>query len=152
MCCAMRRRPVHSSSAASSPRSRSRRARRLNHDRYRSFYQNAAKQCALAFDGPAYRGLDASSLDAHELDFAQAHLRILSGLYGVLRPLDVVKPYRLEMGCKLENPKGKDLYAFWGDDITRAVVEDLAALPPEQRFVVNCASQARRERVFFLRF
>lgn len=113
----------------------------LNYDRFQSFDDNASKQCAHAFDGPAYRGLDAPSMSADDLDFAQTHLRILCGLYGVLRPLDRIKPYRLEMGCKLENPKGKDLYAFWGESITHAIAADLATQPPEQRFVVNCASQ-----------
>lgn len=80
-----------------------------------------AKQAVLAFNGDVYDGLDAASLSADDLHFAQARLRILSGLYGVLRPLDLMQPYRLEMGSRLVNERGRDLYAFWGDRITAAV-------------------------------
>ena len=77
-----------------------------------------ARQAVLAFNGDVYEGLEARSLSADDLQFAQTHLRILSGLYGALRPLDLILPYRLEMGTKLANPRGKDLYAFWGERIT----------------------------------
>lgn len=83
-----------------------------------SFNFDNARQALLAFKGDVYTGLDASSLSEDELDYAQRHLRMLSGLYGVLRPLDLMQPYRLEMGTKLANPKGANLYQFWGDSIT----------------------------------
>ena len=78
-----------------------------------------AKQALLAFKGDVYTGLDAQSFSENDFDFAQQHLRMLSGLYGLLRPLDLMMPYRLEMGTKLANARGKDLYAFWGDSITQ---------------------------------
>jgi uncharacterized protein len=76
-----------------------------------------AKQAALTFAGDVYRGLDANSLAPADLEFAQNHLRILSGLYGLLRPLDAIQPYRLEMGSRLKNPRGSNLHAFWGPAI-----------------------------------
>ena len=94
----------------------------LNVARYaswsRPFDRNNAKQSVLAFNGDVYEGLAASTLSEADLARAQDHLRILSGLYGVLRPLDLMQPYRLEMGTRLATPRGKDLYAFWGDRIT----------------------------------
>lgn len=98
-----------------------------------------AKQAVLAFDGDVYDGLAAGSLSAADLDWAQQHLRILSGLYGVLRPLDLLRPYRLEMGTKLANPAGKDLYAYWGDTVTAALREQLDADP--QPVLINLASE-----------
>ena len=86
-----------------------------------------ARQAVLAFRGDAYLGLDAASLDSADLAFAQDHLRILSGLYGCLRPLDLIQPYRLEMKTRLANDRGKDLYAFWGDRLTAALNQALAA-------------------------
>ncbi|MCK3657038.1 hypothetical protein A4G19_15355 [Pasteurellaceae bacterium Macca] len=77
-----------------------------------------AKAALFAFKGDVYTGLDAESLTPEQVAYAQVHLRILSGLYGLLRPLDFMQPYRLEMGTKLANPQGKDLYAFWGNTIT----------------------------------
>ena len=91
------------------------------------FTRENAKQAVLAFNGDVYTGLDAASLSEDDLDFAQQHLRILSGLYGVLRPLDLMQAYRLEMGTKLANPKGKDLYAFWGKQISQWLNQALAA-------------------------
>jgi cytoplasmic iron level regulating protein YaaA (DUF328/UPF0246 family) len=85
------------------------------------FNADNAKQAVLAFKGDVYTGLDAESLDDEGFEFAQKHLRILSGLYGVLKPLDYMQPYRLEMGTKLTNPKGKDLYAFWGEQIRNSL-------------------------------
>ncbi|CDG16480.1 peroxide stress protein YaaA [Xenorhabdus doucetiae] len=82
------------------------------------FTPENARQAILAFKGDVYTGMQAETFSAGDFDFAQTHLRILSGLYGVLRPLDLMQPYRLEMGIKLENPRGKDLYQFWGDRIT----------------------------------
>ncbi|NHB60190.1 peroxide stress protein YaaA [Photorhabdus sp. RW14-46] len=84
-----------------------------------------ARQAILAFKGDVYTGMQAESFSDKDFDFAQDHLRILSGLYGVLRPLDLMQPYRLEMGIKLENKRGKDLYAFWGDLITEKLNEAL---------------------------
>ncbi|WP_417616504.1 peroxide stress protein YaaA [Oceanisphaera sp.] len=82
------------------------------------FTPDNAKQALLAFKGDVYTGLDAESLSPADFAFAQQHFRMLSGLYGLLRPLDLMQPYRLEMGTKLDNERGKDLYAFWGDIIT----------------------------------
>ncbi len=84
-----------------------------------------AKQALLAFKGDVYTGLDAETLDVAGLEFAQQHLRILSGLYGVLRPLDLMQPYRLEMGTKFANAKGKDLYQFWGSQLRDSIESEL---------------------------
>lgn len=83
-----------------------------------AFDTQNAKQALLAFKGDVYTGLDAQSFEEADFDFAQQHLRMLSGLYGLLRPLDLMMPYRLEMGTKLANARGKDLYAFWGEHIS----------------------------------
>ncbi len=83
--------------------------------------ENNSRAALFAFKGDVYTGLDADSLSEDDVLFAQSHLRMLSGLYGLLKPLDLMQPYRLEMGTKLANPKGKDLYAFWGNVITQAV-------------------------------
>jgi len=103
----------------------------LNVARYaqwsRPFSPDNAKQAVLAFNGDVYEGLDAASLSADELTWAQDHLRILSGLYGVLRPLDLMQAYRLEMGTRLESARGKNLYAFWGERITDELNRQLAA-------------------------
>ncbi|MFI8742909.1 peroxide stress protein YaaA [Stutzerimonas zhaodongensis] len=103
----------------------------LNVARYGSwdaaFTPGNAKQALLAFKGDVYTGLNANDFSEEDLDFAQRHLRMLSGLYGVLRPLDLMQPYRLEMGTKLANPRGKDLYAFWGERISEWLNEALAA-------------------------
>ncbi|MEY4764881.1 MAG: hypothetical protein RI907_1554 [Pseudomonadota bacterium] len=103
------------------------------------FTAKNSKQAVLAFNGDVYEGLDAPSLPEPDLMWAQDHLRILSGLYGLLKPLDWMQPYRLEMGTKLANARGKDLYAWWGTQITEAVNAVLAkeAAP----LVVNLASQ-----------
>ncbi|RYZ12724.1 MAG: peroxide stress protein YaaA [Comamonadaceae bacterium] len=98
-----------------------------------------AKPAVLAFDGDVYGGLDARSFTASQLAWAQDHLAILSGLYGVLRPLDALQPYRLEMGTALPNRHGKDLYAFWGTRIAEYLNERLAA--DRTPVVVNLASQ-----------
>ncbi len=102
----------------------------LNVERFhqwnRPFTTENAKAALLAFKGDVYVGLDAPSLSKGDLDFAQDHLRILSGLYGVLRPLDLMQPYRLEMGIKLDNPEGSNLYHFWGEQITEKLNESLA--------------------------
>ena len=90
----------------------------LNFQRYAEwsprFGTHNAKQAVLAFNGDVYEGLNAKTLSPADLDYAQNHVRVLSGLYGLLRPLDLLQPYRLEMGTRFANPRGKDLYAFWG--------------------------------------
>lgn len=102
----------------------------LNAERFNDwqlpFTPENARQAILAFKGDVYTGLQAESFSEKEFDFAQQHLRILSGLYGVLRPLDLMRPYRLEMGIKLNNPAGKDLYAFWGETLTDVLNAALA--------------------------
>ncbi|MBD9485100.1 peroxide stress protein YaaA [Pseudomonas sp. PDM14] len=102
----------------------------LNVARYgswqRPFNPSNAKQALLAFKGDVYTGLNAEDFADADFDFAQAHLRMLSGLYGVLRPLDLMQPYRLEMGTKLANAAGKDLYAFWGERISGWLNQALA--------------------------
>lgn len=87
--------------------------------------QPDAKQAILAFNGDVYEGLNALNLSTKELLYLQDHVRVLSGLYGVLRPLDLMRPYRLEMGTKLTNPAGNDLYAWWRDGNTATILEDL---------------------------
>lgn len=113
----------------------------LNLSRFQSwatpFNADNAKQAILAFNGDVYTGLDASTLDAAGFDFAQKHLRILSGLYGVLKPLDYIQPYRLEMGTKFSNAKGRNLYDFWGD----ALNDSLTAEPAlADKVLINLAS------------
>jgi cytoplasmic iron level regulating protein YaaA (DUF328/UPF0246 family) len=115
----------------------------LNVGRYAAWQPQAtpanSKPAVLAFDGDVYGGLDAKTLTTADLTWAQQHLVLLSGLYGVLRPLDRLQPYRLEMGTALATPHGKDLYAYWGD----AVAEHLNALQADvaRPVVVNLASQ-----------
>jgi cytoplasmic iron level regulating protein YaaA (DUF328/UPF0246 family) len=98
-----------------------------------------SKQAMLAFNGDVYEGLDAGSLNTKQLDYAQARIRILSGLYGLLRPLDLMQPYRLEMGTRLANPAGKDLYAFWGETITKALNQTIAE--HKATALINLASE-----------
>ena len=112
----------------------------LNVERFDAFESARTKPCALLFDGPAYKALDASTLSPEDVAFANDHLRFLSGLYGLLRPTDAVAPHRLEMGTKLATGRGENLYHFWGDAIADAIAADVALLPKPQRFVVNCAS------------
>ncbi len=110
----------------------------LNHERFQTFSTpfnpTNAKQALLAFKGDVYSGIDAPSLSIADLEFAQNTLRMLSGLYGVIRPLDLIQPYRLEMGTRLENTKGKNLYEFWGDEISTILNED------EADTIINLAS------------
>jgi len=98
-----------------------------------------SKQAVLAFNGDVYEGLSAATLSPAQLDWAQDHLRILSGLYGILRPLDWMQPYRLEMGTRLPSPRGKDLYAWWGDRLAEHLNGELAA--SGDNVIVNLASQ-----------
>ena len=114
----------------------------LNHQRFLNwgtpFDLDNAKQSILAFKGDVYTGLEAETMDAKQLNFAQKHLRILSGLYGLLRPLDLMQPYRLEMGLKFANSGGKNLYAFWGDSLTQSLNAQLGR--SGSRVLVNLAS------------
>ena len=113
----------------------------LNADRFRNwhtpFTPDNARQAILAFKGDVYTGLDAESFSQDDFIFAQKHLRMLSGLYGLLKPLDLMQPYRLEMGTKFENQRGKDLYAFWGDKLTSALN---ILLEKDDQVLVNLAS------------
>lgn len=117
----------------------------LNHDRYRSFKlsktassakptEDEFKQCILAYNGAAYDGLDATSMSKEDLIYCNDHLRILSGLYGLVKPLDLIQPYRLDFGKKLKTEGNNNLYQFWGDQVAKAV-------DAEKAIVVNCASQ-----------
>lgn len=114
----------------------------LNVDRYAAwktpFTEKNAKQAVLAFKGDVYTGLDAESFSSKDFKFAQGHLRILSGLYGLLRPLDLMQAYRLEMGSKLENDRGKNLYEFWGSRITDGLNTQLKKIKSE--YLINLAS------------
>lgn len=111
----------------------------LNVDRFAAFGSGeGGKQAIELFSGDTYTGLEAASLDAEELDYAQRHLRILSGLYGLLRPRDVIQPHRLEMGSRLANARGRNLYDFWGDRIAQALNADAAEVGTD--VLVNCAS------------
>jgi uncharacterized protein len=115
----------------------------LNFSRYADWCQpftpDNAKQAVLAFDGDVYDGLAARELSLDDLDFAQKQVRILSGLYGILKPLDLMQPYRLEMGTKFANEGGKDLYAFWGERLLDAINDELAEMP--RPVAVNLASE-----------
>lgn len=104
----------------------------------KKFTAKNSKQAILAFNGDVYEGLDAASLNAKALDYTQNHVRVLSGLYGVLKPLDLMQPYRLEMGTAFKNTVGKDLYAFWGDKITLALKEELEQ--QKSKTLINLAS------------
>ena len=116
---------------------------RLNRDRFKAFAADpapeAVKPAAFAFNGDTYQGLEARTLDRADLDWAQNHLRILSGLYGLLRPLDAIQPYRLEMGSRLKTRRGASLYDYWGDTVAKALVKQAAAVNTD--ILVNCASQ-----------
>lgn len=111
----------------------------LNQDRFHAFGKTAETHvAAYLFDGDTYAGLEARRMDPDTLRWAQGHLRILSGLYGLLRPLDLIQPYRLEMGSRLANAKGPDLYAFWSIKLAKSL-NTLAAEQGAQA-LVNCAS------------
>lgn len=121
----------------------------LNVGRYAAWQPKAtadnSRPAVLAFNGDVYEGLDASSLSVEDLAWAQDHLVILSGLYGALRPLDRLQPYRLEMGTRLANPRGKDLYAYWGDTVAEYLRSRVSAQhrasTQEEPVIVNLASQ-----------
>ena len=116
---------------------------RLNRDRFKAFADqptaDATKAAAFAFNGDTYQGLEIKTLAEDDLQWAQSHLRILSGLYGLLRPLDAIQPYRLEMGSRLKTRRGKSLYDYWGDQLAK----DLNAQAAEMgtTYLLNCASQ-----------
>lgn len=116
----------------------------LNHQRFQAFdpetpRPRGSKQAALAFDGDTYAGLRAREFSPEEMQFAQEHIAILSGLYGLLRPLDAILPYRLEMGTRLATPRGSSLYDFWGDRIAKKINQRLKRSGGS--IVLNCASQ-----------
>jgi len=115
---------------------------KLNVDRYKAFSEEFttenAKQAALAFKGDVYLGLQAETFNKNDFKFADKHLRILSGLYGLLRPLDLMQPHRLEMGTSLKMGRKKNLYEFWGDRITTLINEDLAE--SKSKVLLNLAS------------
>jgi len=104
----------------------------------RPFNRENAREAIYSFRGDVYQAMDADTLDSSEIQFAQAHLRILSGLYGLLRPLDLIQPYRLEMGTRIANTRGRNLYAFWGSIITEAINRVLAAQGDD--LLINLAS------------
>lgn len=115
---------------------------KLNQDRFKTFAQNPEaikiKAAALAFAGDTYTGLEASSLDAEEMAYAQNHLRILSGLYGLLRPMDQIQPYRLEMGSRLATSRGKTLYQYWGNRLALTLNTEASDMGTD--LLLNCAS------------
>ena len=115
----------------------------LNRERYQSWRfkhdSKSSKQAILAFKGDVYEGLQAWNFKKGDFNYAQKSLRILSGLYGILRPLDLIQPHRLEMGTAYSNPSGKDLYAFWGDRLAKAINRDMKKAKTE--LLVNLASQ-----------
>jgi len=110
----------------------------LNMERFSLFGKQQKKQAALAFAGDTYKGLDAESMTSDDLDWAQKHLRILSGLYGILRPLDAIEPYRLEMGSKLKGAHGSSLYEYWGKKLSENLNKQ--AKENSSQVLVNCAS------------
>lgn len=116
---------------------------RLNRDRFAVFAADpdagTTKPAALAFNGDTYQGLEAKTLSDDDLEWAQTHLGILSGLYGILRPLDAIQPYRLEMGSRLKTRRGVSLYDYWGDTIAKTLNAQAKEIGTE--VLVNCASQ-----------
>lgn len=112
---------------------------KLNADRFAQFDKGQGKKQAIEmFDGDTYTGFDAASLDNDAMEYAQDHLRILSGLYGLLRPRDLIQPHRLEMGTRMKNARGKNLYDFWGDRVAEELNQEARALGTKT--LVNCAS------------
>ena len=110
----------------------------LNKKRFNEFGNQQKKAAAFAFAGDTYKGLSVEKLDNDDLDFAQKHLRILSGLYGLLRPLDQIEPYRLEMGSKLKGEHGSSLYEYWGNKISENLNQHAKTI--STKILVNCAS------------
>lgn len=115
----------------------------LNSERYKSWkglkkVSNNSKPAIFVFKGDVYQGLDIGSFNKEDLEYSQNHLRLLSGLYGLLRPLDIIEPYRLEMGTKLKTNEGKNLYEFWDQRISDSIMNDLKSL--KSNTVINLAS------------
>ena len=114
----------------------------LNWERYQNwkipFNKSASRQAVFSFQGDTYTGLNVESLNAKEISFAQDHTRILSGLYGVLKPLDLMMPYRLEMSTQLKNRIGKNLYEFWSEKLSRSLSNELK--DHKEKIIINCAS------------
>ena len=115
----------------------------LNNNRYKSWKglkkeSDNSKQAIFVFKGDVYQGLDIDSFEKIDLEYSQNHLRLLSGLYGLLKPLDIIEPYRLEMGTKLKTNKGKNLYEFWGQDICNEIEKDLKTI--KSNTIINLAS------------
>ena len=115
----------------------------LNSDRYKSWKgqkkeSNNSKKAIFVFKGDVYQGLDINSFEKKDLEYSQNHLRLLSGLYGLLKPLDIIEPYRLEMGTKLKTDKGKNLYEFWGQEICNEILKDLKSI--KSNTIINLAS------------
>ena len=123
----------------------------LNHHRYQLWQHKHdttnSRQAILAFKGDVYLGLQADKFNTQDFQFAQQHLRILSGLYGLLRPLDQIQPYRLEMGTALATANGKNLYEFWGDKLTRQLSKDIIAA--NAKAVINLASNEYAKAIQF---
>lgn len=111
----------------------------LNFQRYRDFGGMERGPAALVFDGDTYAGLEAATFEADEMRWAADHLRILSGMYGLLRPTDAIEPHRLEMGSRLKNPRGTTLYEFWGARIAEALNQQADAVGADT--LINCASE-----------
>ncbi|MEK9650022.1 MAG: peroxide stress protein YaaA [Gammaproteobacteria bacterium] len=115
----------------------------LNFERYQAWsgltsVSEVSKSAISVFKGDVYQGLRAETMGKKDIEFAQKHLRILSGLYGELKPLDIIEPYRLEMGTKLQNNKGKNLYDFWGNKVLKNIEEELQAMNSD--LLINLAS------------
>jgi len=115
----------------------------LNFDRtfnwHKPFTPSNAKQAVFVFDGEVYRGLNAKTFSTEEMKYTQSHLRLFSGLYGVLRPLDLIQAYRLEVSSRLENPRGKDLYDFWREKVTKSVFKSIKE-SGDPKVILNLAS------------
>lgn len=111
----------------------------LNTERYASWKTATTKQAVFAYDGDVYDGLEARKFTIREIEFAQKHLRIISGLYGLLQPLDLIKPYRIDMGTSFATSKGETLYKYWGDKITDQLKKNLKE--SGSNFIINLASQ-----------
>lgn len=107
----------------------------LNYQRFQNFLSNDPKASLYAYKGDVYEGFELSKYTPENLEFANEHLKIISGLYGILKPLDLIKPYRLEMSTSLKNPKGKNLYNFWGDKLTKYLEHE------NTNYIINLASK-----------
>lgn len=121
----------------------------LNFERYQHWFHNETplRQAVLAFKGDVYQGLEPETFTQSDMDYAQDHLRILSGLYGILRPADLIKPHRLEMGTQLEFDHYKNLYQYWGDVLTKRLDEELKSTA--SRLIVNLASKEYASSIHF---